>query len=393
MDQRRQRDVKKKYQNTIEVNRGNSDHIIFLAIILLTIFGVLMVYSASYYTAQTRFNSASYFAKKQLLFALIGFLTMIIMSSFDFELLKYKVPTILYSLSVITLLLAAFSPLGVEVNGARRWLEIPGIGFRFQPSDIAKATLILYIPSKISRTPKILIDNRMFMIFCGKIIFLIGLVAVGKNLSTTIILLIISFGIIFVASPFTWRFIGAGVGGVSVLLLYLVAQAKSGDGFRGGRFSAWRDPFSDSLNKGFQTIQGLYAIASGGIFGLGFGKSRQKLDFIPEAHNDIIFAVICEELGLVGATIIITLFGVIIWRGLKIAFDAPDLFSSLVAVGIIIFLAVQTIINISVVTNTIPNTGIALPFISYGGTSIIITMGLMGVLLNISRYTRIKSKI
>lgn len=377
----------------IEVNKGDMDHIIFFVIIMLTLFGIAMVYSASYYTAQNKYGSAVFFAKKQAFFALIGFIAMVITSNFDYYLLKKKIPYMMYIISVITLMLAAFTGLGEEVNGAKRWLTIPLIGLTFQPSDITKATLILWIPSKIALSPKILINNRDFLIFVGKILFLIGLVAAGKNLSTTIILLIISFGIIFLASPYTLRFVAFGVSGVAGIILYLLKQATAKEGFRGARFSAWLDPFSYSLDKGFQTVQGLYAIASGGIFGLGFGKSRQKLNYIPEAHNDIIFAVVAEELGLRGSIFVIILFGILIWRGIKIAFEAPDIFASLVSAGIVIFLSVQTIINISVVTNTIPNTGIALPFISYGGTSIIITMGLMGILLNISKYSRIKYKI
>jgi len=198
---------------------------------------------------------------------------------------------------------------------------------------------------------------------------------------------VIGFGIIFIASPHTLRFIIAGIGGVSSVVAYLVYAAANTGSFRGGRLMAWLDPFADPTGKGYQTVQSLYAIASGGWFGLGLGQSRQKT-FIPEAHNDIIFSIVCEELGLAGAAIVILLFSILIWRGFKVAMNAPDTFGSLTAAGIVVTIAAQVIINIAVVTNTIPNTGVSLPFISSGGTALVVMMGMVGILLNISRYSR-----
>ncbi len=190
--------------------------------------------------------------------------------------------------------------------------------------------------------------------------------------------------VIFVASPRIIYFVVAAFVGASGI----VAMLLGGKSFRMGRIEAWKDPFSDPMNKGYQTIQSLYAIASGGLFGLGLGQSRQKLGYIPEGHNDIIFAIICEELGLFGAVLLITLFIILIWRGVKIAMNATDLFGCLIVSGIIVMIAIQVILNIAVVTNTIPNTGVPLPFISYGGTSLLFMMTSVGIVLNISRYSK-----
>ncbi len=379
--------------SSINVILGDVDYILLVTILTLVFFGIMMVFSASMYTAG---NSAKfgydtyYFLKRHFVYAIIGIISMLFTSNLNYNYLKYGIPRLMYIVSVV-LLIVIYLPLGfsMSANGATRWFIIPGTPISFQPSDIAKATIMIWVPASISKNINLLLDNKEFGFFCLKILFLV--VLVGKeNLSTAIIMIVISFGIIFISSPYTLRFITAGVMGVSSIVAYLAYSAFfSKEGFRGGRFLAWLDPFADANAKGFQTIQGLYAISSGGLFGLGFGKSRQKLNFIPEAHNDIIFAIICEELGLFGAIMVIFLFGLLIFRGIKIAVNAPNIFGSLTAAGIVIFIATQTIINISVVTNTIPNTGIALPFISYGGTALIITLALMGILLNISRYTTV----
>lgn len=379
--------------SSINVILGDVDYILLVTILTLVFFGIMMVFSSSMYTAG---NSASfgydtyYFLKRHLVYAVIGLIAMFIMSNFNYNYLKISIPRLMYFTSIILLILIYTTPLGTEYNGAIRWLTIPGTGFQFQPSDIAKATVIIWVPASIAKNFNVLADNREFAKFAGKLLILIALVG-KENMSTAIIMLVIGFGVIFVASPYTLRFVILGVTGIFSLLFYLAYSAfisKSGE-FRGARFKAWLDPFSDVNDTGFQTVQGLYAISSGGLFGLGFGKSRQKLDFIPEAYNDIIFAIVCEELGLFGAMMVIFLFILLIFRGIKISLNAPNVFGSLVSAAIVIFIATQAIINISVVTNTIPNTGIALPFISYGGTALIVTLGLMGILLNISRYTTV----
>ncbi len=358
------------------------DYAVLIATVLLVLFGVIMVFSASYYTAGNDVNcnyDIYFYFKKQALWAAIGFVIMYFVSNFNYNRLK-KLTFALYI--VCNILLVMVLLFGREAGGAKRWLDIGPIGF--QPSEITKIALILYLANFISNHKKIL-NHWGGFIACMCIIGLpAGLIAV-ENMSTAIVITTIGMAVVFVASPriiyFVVGVVGAGAAGAGMLFF--------GEAFRMGRIEAWLDPFSDPLKKGFQTIQSLYAIASGGLFGLGLGQSRQKLGYIPEGHNDIIFAIICEELGLFGAVILIFLFVILIWRGLNIAMNSVDMFGCLIASGIIVMIAIQVILNIAVVTNTIPNTGIPLPFISYGGTSLVFMMGSVGLLLNISRYSKV----
>jgi cell division protein FtsW len=342
-----------------------------------------MIFSASSYVAGTRseYNYDTFlFLKKQSFAVLLGTLLMYFMSNFNYRQLK-KFSFLFYiianSLLVFVLLF------GVVKKGAKRWINLPLFG-SFQPSELAKVAIILFISFLISKNKDIL-KNFLGHIICAIFVFItVILIALG-NLSTAIIVTLIGSGIIFIASPFTTIFIIIGFTGICSLVSYIAFFAKN---FRGARFAAWLNPFSDPTGTGYQIIQSLYAVASGGIFGLGLGRSRQKLGFIPEAHNDIIFSIICEELGFFGALIVLLLFSILIWRGIHVALNSTDLFGTLVASGITIMIASQAIINISVVTNSIPNTGVPLPFISYGGTSVAIVMMLVGILLNISRYSK-----
>jgi len=279
-------------------------------------------------------------------------------------------------------LVAMVPIIGREVNGARRWIEIPIYG-QFQPSEVAKIAIILMLAYMIHRNKDMLKNWMGFLLCCGLVLASAVLVLLG-GLSNAIVIALIGMGIIFIASPHIIRFVLLGTSGVLSVAAYILFSPEQ---FRVERFSAWLDPNSSPLGIGYQINQSLYAIASGGMFGLGIGQSRQK-SFLPEAHNDFIFSIICEELGLVGAGLVIFLFGVLIWRGISIASKAPDIFGSLVATGIVLMIGGQAIINIAVVTNSMPNTGITLPFISFGGTSLLVTMFLMGVLLNISRYSK-----
>lgn len=360
---------------------GNVDYVISVVVTILVLIGIIMVFSSSYYVASMakHDNDTFKFLKKQAIVAVIGFAAMFIMSNFRYKLLKvFAMP--LYIVSNILLVLVQF--LGEEINGARRWFDIPVIG-SLQPSEFAKIGLILFLSLFISSKKEILKTWTDHFVAVGIVALTAALVLWG-NLSTAIIVFIIGFGIIFIASPYILRFVaiaGAGVGAVAVFILF-------GDPFRMERFQAWLHPENFRDGTGYQTLQSLYAIGSGGFFGLGLGQSRQKMGFIPEAHNDIIFSIVCEELGFMGAFLILILFALLIWRGIKVALNAVDLFGSLVASGIVIMIASQVIINVAVVTNTIPNTGVPLPFISYGGTSLAITMFSMGILLNISRYSK-----
>lgn len=372
----------RKEENVIVVSEY--DPIIFFTVTILVLFGVVMIFSSSYYAASTSKTSdynMFYFFTKQGVAVIIGFCAMIMAAIFNYNKFLRKPSPYLYI--VANLLLVYVRLFEEPVKGAYRWITIPVFG-SFQPSEFAKVAIIIFLAAFISQ------DKNRVKSFRGLLscIIILGipmaLVFWGQNLSTAIIIASIGFGMIFVASPYVWPFIFMGGGAVASLIAYLTMS----DGFRNKRFEVWLNPFSDPMDKGYQTIQSLYAIASGGLFGLGLGQSNQKLRFMPEPHNDFIFAVICEELGFFGAMVVLILFGILIWRGVKVALNAPDLFGTLIATGIVVMLGAQVIINVAVVTNTIPNTGIPLPFISYGGTSIVFIMALMGVLLNISRYSK-----
>jgi len=361
---------------------GKMDYTILLVVLILVLFGLVMIFSASYYTASINKDyhyDMFFFVRKQALFAVAGFAFMIIVSNINYNMLR-RLALPIYGTAVLLLIYVFF--FGVAVNGARRWITLPIVG-SFQPSELMKVGTILVLSLLISTRKDILKKWPGFIFCCGVVGFGAFFVFI-ENFSTSLIICVIGIGIIFVASSYIMRFVVAGASAVSLLVVYLAFFSK---GFRGDRFDAWLHPFDDPSNTAYQAVQSLYAIASGGMFGLGLGQSRQK-SFIPEAHNDIIFSIVCEELGFVGACIVIILFGVLIWRGIRVALRAPDTFGSLVAAGVVIMIAAQTIINIAVVTNSIPNTGVPLPFISYGGTALMIMLGLVGVLLNISRYSK-----
>ncbi|MDR2939561.1 MAG: putative lipid II flippase FtsW [Clostridiales bacterium] len=365
---------------------GDIDYMAFLCVLILVLFGVVMVFSSSYYNEAKQLinnpdsdTSIFSYLQSQGLFAIIGFCIMVFMMNFNYRYLKRYV-ILLYVSSIIFLVLVLI--IGVERNHARRWLNF---GFSFQPSEYAKLALIITLAFFLDKYKDLLKSIRGY-IFLGVVTIIpVALISLQPNLSTCIIILMIGFGMMFIGSPYTKIFIFGGVASVSAFIGYMFFIAT---GFRSQRFAAWLDPQSDALGKGYQPLQSLYAIASGGLFGLGLGQSRQKLGFIPEAQNDIIFSIICEELGFFGALIVLLLFAVLIWRGIRIALNAPDYFGCFIATGIILVIAVQVIINVAVVTNTIPNTGVPLPFISAGGTSIVIFMMLIGILLNISRYSK-----
>lgn len=368
---------------------GTMDYTIYLVVVILTVIGVVMVFSSSYLTASSRelYNhDPLYFLKKGGLWALMGFVAMNFMANVNYRYLR-RGAFLLYAGTLV--LLALVIVLGVSSHGATRWIPFPVIN-QFQPSELAKAALVIMLAQIVARNNDILKKWSGFLFCMGVVGLMVAMVAYG-GMSSAIIVAVIGFGMIFVASPHIMRFVVAGVSGAGAVAAYLFwAYAYSGgENFRGGRVAAWINPWSDPQLYGYQPIQSMYAIASGGLFGLGIGQSRQKT-FLPEAHNDIIFSIICEELGFIGAAIVLLLFGILIWRGIRAALNAPDTFGALTAIGIVLTIASQVIINVAVVTNSIPNTGVTMPFISYGGTSLLVCMGLMGILLNISRCSREK---
>jgi len=360
---------------------GSFDFTLLFVIVLLLLFGIVMVFSASYYLTLTsaKFgNDPYYFVKRQLIWALAGVAGMTVLMNFPYKYLKrFTFPA--YIATIICLVLVLI--VGEEINGSKRWLGVGPIGF--QPSEVAKIVIILYLSHFIASHKGILGTFKGFLKCCFILGIPVALIAVS-NMSTALVVGCIGVAIMFVASPKIWYFVvGGGMAAGAIALMLFLPQFA----YRLDRIKFWLDPFSDPTDGGFQIIQGLYAVASGGIFGLGLGQSRQKT-YIPEPYNDMIFAIICEELGFVGAAIVILLFVILIWRGLKIAMEAEDMFGCLIATGISAFIGVQVVINISVATNSMPNTGMALPFISYGGSALVFTLAAMGILLNISRFGR-----
>ena len=361
----------------------NMDYTLLISMILLVLIGIVMVYSASYYVAGTsaRFGHDMFRpVRSQIMAAIMGFGALIIMTNFSYHKHLRKLSFLAYIAAVVLLILTVL--IGEDAGGARRWINLPVIG-RFQPSEVAKLSLIMLMAHMIAAKRKMadnLVGIGILSIFIGVLTVIVGIGT--NNMSSAIIIIVIGFGTIFIASSRIWLFVAGGAVGVAGL----IALLATGAGFRAGRFAAWLDPFADPTGSGFQIIQSLFAIGSGGMFGLGLGQSRQKLGFIPEAHNDIIFSVIAEELGFVGAALVLFLFGVYLWRAIKIALNAKDLYGCLLATGIALMIGSQALINIAVVTNSIPNTGVPLPFISHGGTSLLVLMTATGILLNISRY-------
>ena len=298
---------------------------------------------------------------------------MYLISCMDYHIFeKYAIAAYLISLALSTLVLFA----GNAYNGSRRWLSLGPLSF--QPSEFAKLAVILFLARMVGRQKK---KRNSFLNLVFVIALVLPIVAlVGtNNLSTAIIILGIAVIVVFVSDKRYMQFVWIAAAGAGMMALFLGMES-----YRLERIAIWKNP--EAYEKGYQTIQGLYAIGSGGLFGRGFGESIQKLGFVPEAQNDMIFSIICEELGFVGATILMLVFLMLIWRFMVIAVHAPDLFGSLIAAGAMGHIAIQVILNVAVVTNTIPNTGITLPFISYGGTSVLFLLSEMGLVLAVSRW-------
>ena len=372
---------KKKTAKRKYMRPGGYDFTVMFIVLTLVLFGVVMIFSASYYHTMTseRFsNDMFYFLKRQGAWAVLGICAMVVGMNIPYTFWK-KFSFIFYWISNGFLALLPF--IGVEAGGQKRWLGIGPI--QFQPSEFTKLAVILYLSVYVIEHRKELANIKGFAKACLWLLIPVALIAVS-NFSSALLVGLMGATILFVASPRVWYF-GAAIAAAVPLgaIAILLPQFR----YSLTRITTWLDPWSDPTGTGFQTIQSLYAVASGGLFGLGLGQSRQKT-FIPEAYNDIIFAIICEELGLIGAALVIILFAVLIWRGIKIAMNAKDSFGMLVATGITAVIAFQSIINIGVVTNTIPNTGQPLPFVSYGGTSLLFLMAMVGILLNISRYPK-----
>lgn len=366
------------------------DYNLLAVIVFLSCFGLLMLYSTSSYSALTKYNDGMHYFKRQAIFCVAGFVGMYIASRIDYHIFAIYAKQ-LYWIS-IGLLVLVQTPLGQEVNGARRWIKLP-FDQQFQPSEVTKIAVILFIPLLLCRmgkeinTLKGLLCIGIWGGFAAACVFFLT-----ENLSTAIIVMGISCFLVFVVHPKTRPFLviaAAGVIGLMIVtaILKVMVQnmdASAAENFRLRRVLVWLQPEKYAANSGFQVMQGLYAVGSGGFFGKGLGNSAQKM-IIPEVQNDMILSIICEELGIFGAIMVLMLFGLLLYRLMFIAQNAPDMYGALVATGIFAHIAIQVVLNVAVVINLIPTTGITLPFISYGGTSILFLMAEMGLALGISR--------
>lgn len=366
------------------------DYSLLAVIIFLCCFGLIMVYSSSSYAAQLKTGDSLFYLKKQGFALIIGFLVMFAVSKIDYHRFG-KLAVLAYFLAIVLMIAVNFTPLGIAYNGKKRWFGF-GSTSLFQAAEAVKVALILSTSALINRfSRKIDLWRTMILIVLVQAPSI--LLVTMNNLSSGIILAGIVFVMLFVASRKKLRFFLAAAGVIALIILarvfvdVLIEHGIMHD-YQLERILVWKNPSAYALEGGHQVLQGLYAIGSGGIFGKGLGASMQKLGFVPEAQNDMIFSIICEELGLFGAICVILLFLFMIWRFVVIANNAPDLFGSLLVVGVMAHIALQVILNIAVVTNTIPNTGITLPFISYGGTSVVFLMMEMGAALSVSNAIR-----
>lgn len=362
---------------------------LLLTLVLIIVFGLIMMYSVSSYEASVAFSDSAYYLKKQLQATLVGLILMVITAIFPFRHWQ-RLSFAVYVFAAVMLL--AVIPFGTTVNGAKRWIYVAGISI--QPAEIAKLAIIISLASLLSRIGKNVDRMKGLLYALAPSIPLAAMIyIITSNLSSAIIVVGIAFSMCFVVSRDYKRFfllVASAVALVAGIVFIIVKNQNSSLGFRGERVLAWLDPSAYASGKGYQTIQALYAIGSGGWMGKGLGQSMQKLGYLPEAQNDMIFSVICEELGFVGAICIIGMFIILLYRCMIIAQETPDMFGSLLVTGFIAHIAIQVILNIAVVTNTIPNTGISLPFISYGGSSVVSLLIEVGLVLSVQRSIIVK---
>lgn len=367
---------RKEYTTT-----GYFDYQLLFLIIFLVGFGLVMLYSVSTYEAESVFGNAAYYVKHQAIVAAAGFVVMMFIA-FAVPLWFWKLLAVpIYWISVLLCALVLIPGFGSDANGSSRWLEFGPISF--QPSEIAKVAVILFLALTLSQMPRSISKLSSVAKILVRLAPLI-LVIAYNNLSTAIIIAGIAVLMMFVSSKKYSHYFGLAALVVVAGVVFIVTQA-----YRSERILAWLAP-EDYPDTAYQTLQGLYAIGSGGLFGKGLGSSLQKLDYVPEAQNDFIFTIICEELGVFGGICVILLFVLLIWRFMVIILNASDLFGSFLVTGVMVHISLQVVLNLAVVTNSIPNTGITLPFISYGGSSLLILMAEMGLVLAVSRQIRVE---
>lgn len=370
--------------------RGPMDLAFCSIVLILLVIGIIMMFSAGYAWAIRKQGSGTYYVGRQLGYSAVGLTAMFLISFFDYH--NFRRPIIaygLYAAQLIMLILVKWSPLGADNNGAKRWLKIPGFP-EFQPSEITKFAIIIIFAYLISMN-----YSKLEKFSYGVVPFALLLVVPAffiitqTHLSATIIICAIGFVMMFVGGISKKHLFLIGIGGAALIVVFVTYKVQvDGIGYFMDRIHVWRDPFSASAQEDpslWQTQNSLIAIGSGGLFGLGLGNSRQKFLYLPESQNDFVFAVICEELGFCGAVLVLLIFIMFVLRGFYIASKAPDKFGMMLVVGLTFQIGLQALFNIAVVTNAIPNTGISLPFFSYGGTALCMQLAQMGVILNVSR--------
>lgn len=357
------------------------DYNLLFILIFMIGFGLVMLYSSSSYTAANRYGDSTHYLVRQIRAFLLGLIPMTLLACIDYRFWK-KFGLLAYIVAFGLCTAVLIPGIGTSSHGQSRWIGIGPISF--QPSELAKIAVILFLAVVIEKVPNQMGDLGGIVKVLVMLIPIVGVIAYN-NLSTAIIVMGIAVCMMFVASPKYKPFFLIGLLGILFVVIFIFAA-----GYRGDRIEAWLHP-ETAGDKGYQTLMGLYAIGSGGLFGKGLGESLQKMGHVPEAQNDMIFTIICEELGLFGAVCVILLYILMIWRMMVIANNAKDLFGALLVVGVMAHISLQVILNIAVVTNTIPNTGVTLPFISYGGTSVVFLMSEIGLVLGVSRGIKLES--
>ena len=365
------------------VRPKSPDFVIFFTVMALLALGVVMVYSSSAVAANVNFGDSYYFLKRQLVWATLGLIAMLFTMSLDYHAWRKLAKPVMIG-TIILLILVLIPGLGKVVNGARRWLGFGSI--YLQPSEIAKLSMVLFCTDSLARhQDKITSFIKGLAPQLLMLLLIFGLILKEPDLGTALAIGGTVFVLLFTAGAKISHLASLGLAGVAGIVVAIIVEP-----YRLRRLFAFSDPWADPLDSGYHIIQSLYAIGSGGLFGVGLGRSREKFLYLPEPHTDFIFAILGEELGLVGTLTVIVLFFLFAWRGLRVAISAPDVYGSLLAAGLTSMIIVQALMNIAVVTASMPVTGIPLPFLSFGGSALIFTMAGVGILLNISRYVSLK---
>ncbi|WP_206460518.1 putative lipid II flippase FtsW [Anaerovorax sp. IOR16] len=371
----------KKQRENEKIKMKTGDFVLTILMMGLVLFGIIMVFSASYYVAISDYGNPYYYLIRDAIWAFLGTILFVFCRLFPYK--YYKKMAFPLMIISFVLLLLLFTPLGKDVNGATRWIRLGSDSLTIMPGEIAKICAILFVAKYLSDKPKRILSFTEgilpLVILCGAYF---GLIMKQPNMSTAITVVAIIVGMMFVAGLNLKYLFAIGIAGCAGIVALILAEP-----YRMKRMFSFIDPFQDPLGTGWQVTQSLLALGSGGLFGVGLGKSIQKTLYLPEPQNDFIFAIIGEELGYIGCLILIAVYIVLIWRCAHISLNAPDLFGMLIASGITIMLAVQVILNIAVVTSSMPPTGIILPFVSFGGNALLLFMGSMGIMLNISKHS------